>query len=330
MKNRTSQYGFTLIELILGMTLLTLVMGSVFTTLQSGMQAYRQGRKTMELYQSGRIGLQKISEEIRLALSPYSFWQPRDEYKQMTMDELMQTMAGMPIQEEDPGAIRFMGNSAAVTYVRKKYHMDRYPPFDLEECQIHAEEGRLMITVLRSILQIKQATWYYQYLFKVNLTGTVIPEMGGRVRFRTQGQMGEPPLQEWLMQMGDVGAVNYSYVIAEGIESVAFRFADEGKWTTSWDSQELIAKHRISPQSPNYKMTDTEIMEKGPPLVVEITMTLDNGDVLITSTDVPAGNMRESLSGGGGQVAAPAPPPPATNLTPQNPEGETPAAVPNT
>lgn len=329
MKPRNSQRGFTLIELIMGMTLLALVMGSVFTTLQAGIKAYKDGRRTMELYQSGRIGLQKISEELRLALSPYSFWQPRDTIKQLTMEELMTTLSGIPIQEEDPGAIRFMGGSNWVTYVRKKYHLDRYPPFDLKECKIHVENGRLLITVMRSILQIKQATWYYQYLFKVNLSGVVIPEMGGRVRFRLQGEMGEPPLQEWLMQMGDVGAINYDYVVAEGIEGLAFRFADEGNWTTSWDSQELVTTHRISPQSPNYKPGDTEIAEKGPPLVVEIALTIRNGDTLYTSTDVPAGNMRASLFGPGGQPAPPPPPAPASNLTPQV-ENETPAASPST
>ncbi|MBN2328054.1 MAG: prepilin-type N-terminal cleavage/methylation domain-containing protein [Candidatus Omnitrophica bacterium] len=319
--------GFTLIELILGMTLVALAMGSVFATMQIGMDAYRQGRQTMELYQSGRIALQKISEELRLALSPYSFWQPRDQYKQLSREEVFMTFNGIPIEEEDPGAIRFTGDAHSVTYVRKVYHLDRYPPFDLQECLIHAEEGRLILTVMRSLLEIKQASWFYQHIFQVNLNGIVIPEMGGRVRIRAQGEFGEPPLEEWLMQMGDVGRVDYSYVIAEGIQEIAFRYGEDGGWKTSWDSQELETIHHVSPQSPNYTAGDTEILEKGPPLVVEITLILGNGDMLITATDIPAGNMRADLSGPGGQPA-PITPPPASNLTPQTPMNETPAAVP--
>ena len=144
------QHGFTLIELILGMTLLGLIMTSVFATMQAGINAYRQGRETMELYQSGRIALQKVSEELRLSLSPYSFWQPRDTYKEISIDELMSTMQGIPIQEEDPGAIRFLGSGDSVLYVRKVYSLGKNPPFDLQECQINVQDGRLVLTVLRS------------------------------------------------------------------------------------------------------------------------------------------------------------------------------------
>lgn len=323
MKPFSNDRGFTLIELLLGMTLLTLIMGSVFATMQTGMNAYRQGRYTMELYQSGRIGLQKIADELSLSLSSYSFWQPRDTYKQLTYDELMMNMQGVPIQEEDPGAIRFLGTGNSVLYVRKKYHLDRYPPFDLQECQIAVENGRIKLTVLRSLLMVKQATWFYQHEFQVSLNGTVIPDMGGRMRFRTMGEMEEMPLQQWI---GDYGVLNYHYTIAEGINQIAFRYGEDGKWKNSWDSQELEIIHHVSPQSPNYKTADTEIREKGPPLVVEISVTLDNGEILVTSTDVPAGNMRASILGPGGAPPVTAPPP-ASNLNPE-PPNETPAAVP--
>ncbi len=325
MKPFSNDRGFTLIELLLGMTLLTLIMGSVFATMQTGMNAYRQGRYTMELYQSGRIGLQKIADEVSLSLSSYSFWQPRDTYKQLTYDELMINMQGVPIQEEDPGAIRFLGSGNSVLYVRKKYHLDRYPPFDLEECQIAVENGRIILRVLRSLLMVKQATWFYQHEFQVSLNGTVIPDMGGRMRFRTMGEMEEMPLQQWI---GDYGVLNYNYTIAEGIKQIAFRYGEDGKWKNTWDSQELEIIHHVSPQSPNYKTTDTEIREKGPPLVVEISVTLNNGEILVTSTDVPAGNMRASFLGPGGSPPVTAPPP-ASNLNPE-PPNETPAAVPGT
>ncbi len=322
-KTHSSKRGFTLIELILGMTILTIIMGSIFMTMKVGMDAYRQGRHTMEVYQSGRIGLQKISQELQLALSSYSFSQLRDTYSQLTFEELMTQFKGIPVQEEDPGAIRFIGSANSITYVRKVYHLDQYPPFDLEECAIFVENNRLTLSVLRSLLEIKRATWFFQHIFKVNLNGVVIPEMGGRMRFREMGEFGEPPLQEWL---GDVGFRDHRYTIAEGIQKIDFRFSDDGRWQSSWDSQELETTNRISPQSPNYiQNNDMKISEKGPPKIVEITLTLENNEILSTATDIPAGNMRASVFG----VAQPPPPEPkpATNLSSRF-ENETPAAVP--
>jgi prepilin-type N-terminal cleavage/methylation domain-containing protein len=323
MKKHSSTRGFTLIELILGMTILTVIMGSIFMTMKVGMDAYRQGRYTMEVYQSGRIALQKISDELQLALSSYSFSQLRDTYSTLPVEELLMQFKGIPVQEEDPGAIRFIGSGNSITYVRKVYHLNQYPPFDLEECSIFVENGRLTLSVLRSLLEIKQATWFFQHIFQVNLNGVVAPGMGGRMRFRAQGEFGEPPLQEWL---GDVGFRDHRYTIAEGIQKIDFRFSDDGRWKTSWDSQELETTNRISSQSPNFNQnTDTRITEKGPPKIVEITIVLENNDILSTATDIPAGNMRASAFG----VAKPPPPEPkpATNLSSRF-NNETPAAVP--
>ncbi|MFB3789133.1 MAG: type II secretion system protein J [bacterium] len=325
MKTPAARRAFTLIELLLAMTIMAVVIGSVFSTVTAGMRSYLQGQRTMALYQSARIALAKVTEELSLSLSPLSFWRPRDTYRQMTVDEVIATFRGVPVQEEDPGAIRFMGEPDRVLYVRKTYRLDRYPPFDLEECQIFVDKdtNRLKIAVLRSLLAVKQAAWFYQYLFKVNLSGIVLPDMGGRVRFRQQGELGEPPILDFI---GDYGVINRQYTLAEGIKAVKFRYGDDSGWKTSWDSQALVTTHRISPNSPNFNvLQDTQLQEAGPPLVAEIVLTLENGDTLATSTDIPAGNMR-AITGAGAKVETA---PPQTVTTPTLPvQPETGPAVP--
>ncbi|HOL93262.1 MAG TPA: type II secretion system protein [bacterium] len=319
MRRTADRRAFTLIELLLALTIMAVVMGSVFSTVTAGMRTYQQGQRTMALYQSARIALSKVTEELMLSLSPLSFWQPRDTYRQMTVDEVIATFRGIPVQEEDPGAIRFLGEMDRVLYVRKTYRLDQYPPFDLEECQIFVDSGtnQLKIAVLRSLLAVKQATWFYQYLFKVNLNGIVVPDMGGRARFRQMGELGEPPLADFI---GDYGVLNRQYILAEGIKGIKFRYGDDSGWKTSWDSQELVTSHRISPNSPNFNIQqDTQLREAGPPLVVEIQLLLENGDTLATSTDIPAGNMRAAI-GKGAQVETAPPPQTPAPTTPVQPE----------
>lgn len=291
MGNQTRQAGFTLIEIVLAMTIMALVMVSVFSILQTGMGAYQQGQAGMDLYQSGRIGLQKVSEELRFALSPYAFWRPEDTFVLSTLDDAMARFNGMAIQEEDPGAIRFMGEGNSVLFVRKVYQLGKPLPFDLQECQIFVENDELILEVVRSLLMVKQATWFFQYEFEVNLAGQVLPDgAGGRVRLRQIGPYGEPPLIDYI---GDYGYDGRRYLLAKGVKSIQFRYTDGEGWKNSWDSTQVIIQNRISPQSPNFnQQADSIITEKGPPQVVEITLELTNGDTFATAADVPAGNMQ--------------------------------------
>ncbi len=305
--NHAKQSGFTLVELILAMTIMALVVGSVYSVMRTSMDAFTNGQYTMELYQSARIGLRRITEELRYALSPLSFWRPQDRIRDMALNELMATFNGPVIEEEDPGAILFTGQKQSVLFVRKVYQLEKYPPFDLQECRIYVdgEQKLLILEVVRSLLEVKQATWMFQQEFKANLNGFVVPMQGERVRVRPVGPNGEPPLDQYI---GNRGMINKRYVLAEGVKSINFRFnAGEG-WQSNWDSQQLEYIYRIPPNSPSFNhQRDVEIIEKGPPKIVEIFLELENGEKLITSADVPAGNMRsKGLFGRGGAQGAPA------------------------
>ncbi len=318
---RNPKHAFTLVELLLGMSILALVIGSVYTGMKVGMEAYLAGQYSMELYQSARIGLREVAEELRFALSPNAFWHPADSYRNLTYEELINMFQGPIVQEEDPGAIVFQGNGNSVTFVRKVYQLNRFPPFDLQECSIYVDQDRkeLVLEILRSLLAVKQMSWFYRYQFQLNLAGQVIPFQGGRARFRPMGMFGEPPIEQFI---GDYGTIRKRYLIASGIHSIQFRYSSGKDWERSWSSQELVTEYRISPQSPNFdQMRDVIVREKGPPQITQISLELENGDVVSTATYIPAGRM--SQSGGShtrGRQGNPA------GIQP--PRSESPAAIP--
>ncbi|MEW6237594.1 MAG: prepilin-type N-terminal cleavage/methylation domain-containing protein [Candidatus Omnitrophota bacterium] len=326
-EKRRRQEAFTLIELMLAMAIAALVMGSVFSAMQAGLNAYKQGQESMELYQSARIGLRKVSEELRFALSANAFWRPVDDYKDERFNDFLQRKAmnnAAFVAERDPGAIRFQGDSHSVLFVRKVYQLGLKPPFDLQECRIYAAaDGRLMLEIVRSLLEIKQASWFFQYVFSANLSGQVISDGGRPLRFREITNPEEIPLLNFI---GNRGVKNQASAICEGVKSISFRYTDGERWENSWDSQQVVTNYRVSNQSPNFN-PDKDVMmrEKGPPAIVEILLELENRDILSTTTDIPSGTMQ------GGMLIDSRPPAPAANPAaqpPKSPTNETPSAAP--
>lgn len=309
------QKAFSLIEIMLAMTILVLVMASVFSILRTGILVYRGGQTSMEIYQSGRIAIQRLAEELRFALSPNAFWRPEDNYVLLPLEHFLASFQGRFVEEEDPGAITFKGEGNSILFCRKIYNLNRYPPFDLQECRIYVDDSQnLILEVVRSLLAVKQMSWLFRIQFEVNLNGQVVQGgPGGRTRIRQMGQFGEPPLLEYI---GNYGMDGRKFLIANNIDEIRFRYTDGSGWSSNWDSQQLITHNRISPQSPNFNpQSDTMFSEKGPPQVVEVTLTLTNGDHYATAVDIPAGNMqKEGLdlfarpSGVGQSPAAPGQP----------------------
>jgi len=321
------QFAFTLIELMLGMAIAALVMGSVLSAMQTGLNAYKQGQESMELYQSARIGLRKVSEELRFALSANAFWRPLDDYKDERFNDFLQRKAmdnAAFVAERDPGAIRFQGDNHSVLFVRKVYQLGLKPPFDLQECRIFASaDGKLMLEIVRSLLEIKQASWFFQYVFNANLSGQVISDGGHPLRFREVSNPEEIPLMDFI---GNWGMKNQTSVICDGVKSISFRFTNGERWENSWDSQQVVTNYRVSNQSPNFNPDkDVQMREKGPPAIVEILLELENRDILSTTTDIPSGTMQ------GGMLIDTRPPAPPVNPAAQAPKtatNETPSAAP--
>ncbi|MDX9753098.1 MAG: prepilin-type N-terminal cleavage/methylation domain-containing protein [bacterium] len=296
---RPARSAFTLIEILLAMTIMALVVSSIVSTIQVGMKTYKSGLTSLEMYQNARIAIRKMSEEFRFALTTNSFWGPQDEIRFMTMENFMEMSGGMLpggnlVQEEDPGAIRFMGDAGSILYVRKVYQLQAYPPFDLQECRIFLDQENHLVVheVLRSLLAVKQATWFYQFMFNVDVRGIILPDVaGGRNRFRAL-----PPDAPLLWDfIGDYGRVGKTSILAEKVTEMQFRYWDGETWKSSWDSQQIKQRNRVSPNSPNYNPSQHMRMEEvGPPAIVEITLTLENGDTLATATDIPTGEYQRS------------------------------------
>ncbi|MBZ0258707.1 prepilin-type N-terminal cleavage/methylation domain-containing protein [bacterium] len=284
--------GFTLLELMLAMTLMTIVMGSVFASVRVGIDAYDRGTKSMEQYQSARIGLRKTMEELQFSLSQASFWQPGDQYSAMSPEVIMAMERARMVRENDPGKIRFHGDAQSVLFVRKIYQLNQDPPFDLQECKINVDAGNqiLYLEVVRSLLTVKRASWYFQQLYQTNLKGYVSMYGGQTIRFREIRSDEEPPLAQFI---GDAGKIGKRYVLAYGVKGLHFRYTDGDGWKTSWSSEEVLTDYRISPNSPNFNATrDLQFHEKGPPLLTEITLDLANGDTVTGSVEIGSGNMR--------------------------------------
>lgn len=317
--NLHAKQGFTLVELLLGMTILALVVGSAFAMLDAASTTYRRAIKSMEINQSARIGLRRVTEELRFSLSANAFWQPSTQIQALPQEQVFAMMQGPVVQERDPGKIIFKGESDSVVFVRKVYQFGARLPFDLQECRIHVDqnEKQLLLTVQRSLLMVKQMAWWYQIVFETSLNGFTFANAGTTdVRYRPVGNIPDaPPLE---MYIGDYGTINRSYLLAENVSSIKFRYRDTDGIKTSWDSSIIVQKTRISRQSPTFNpLNDISFSEKGPPQVVDITLEISNGEVLVTATDIPAGMMTNSGRGAGGFGNAPPPnanrPPPVRN-----------------
>lgn len=273
------------------MTILALVMGAMFGILRSGIKLYDSGTQSVELYQSARVAMRNIMDDLQFALSARQFWQLSPRITWETPEQIMERLGGMAVIEEDPGAIRFIGSQDSVTFARKVYQFGDFPPFDIQECRFIVSEGNLYLDIIRSLLEVKRATWYYYALFEIDGARPFISYSGGQqVRIRPVVSLEAPPLAEFL---GDYGHIGRRILIAEGIESVRFRYSDGGNWSGSWDSERVIVRYRMSPNSPNFDAgRDTVMQQVGPPSMIELVMTLRNGDTLATITEVPSGSMR--------------------------------------
>lgn len=322
MQHRSPQRGFTLLELMLGMTILTLVMAALFGILRSGMRLYESGTDMVELYQTGRIALRTVTDDLQFALASHNFWQPGEEIRIESPDQILAMMGGMGVIERDPGAIRFLGDKNQVIFVRKVYQFGKQPPLDLQECRYVAEDGALFRDVLRSLLMVKQASWFFRSLFEAELGAVISYYNGQQVRIRRLSSPEEPPLEQFI---GNYGVVQRRELVAEGVESIEFQYSDGAGWKSTWDSEQIVMRYRLSPQSPNFNAARDMVPEKiGPPQMVQVSMTLINGDTLSSIVEIPAGSMQNM---GGNVLIAPGGNPAAGGAF-RNPQAQQPGQQP--
>ncbi|HOE11751.1 MAG TPA: prepilin-type N-terminal cleavage/methylation domain-containing protein [bacterium] len=288
---------FTLVELMLAILILAVVVGAIQGTMQMGFTAYRKGQQDMELYQSARIGLNRLIDEMRGALSSTAFWRPNAEIREtMTWEQAMELVRfGNAVEEDEPGPIQFIGSSDEVTFARKVYGGTSNRDFDLQEVRFYVDSSKnqLRMEIIRSLLEIKIASWYFAYLFETKLNAEILIDQAGRAhRIRQLSSPDEPPLEQFI---GDTGMDGRTMPIAYGIKEIQFRYSDGELWTDDWDSTEYIQIPLI-PMNRNdtyYENPEDEFMhqEKGIPSAVAIKLVLANGAKLEVQVDIPAGSL---------------------------------------
>ncbi|MFH1737858.1 MAG: prepilin-type N-terminal cleavage/methylation domain-containing protein [bacterium] len=296
-KYKKSPAGFTLVELMLGIMILAVVVGAIQGTMRMGLAAYTAGEADMELYQSVRIGLNRVCDQLRSALSLSAFWRPADQIEmQMTWGQgSEQVRYGNAIEEEEQGKIQFIGSANEVIFARKVYGGTSNRDFDIQEVRLYVDSKRnqLRMELVRSLMDIKVASWYFAYLYQTKLSGQILVDQDSKVhRIRQLSSPIEPPLQDFV---GDTGEDGRSFAIAEGMKSVEFSYYDGEKWGKSWNSNEILSipltpagRDRTDQLDP---MVDYIRQEEGLPAAVEITFILKNGDRIGTQVDIPGGSL---------------------------------------
>ncbi|HPA45781.1 MAG TPA: prepilin-type N-terminal cleavage/methylation domain-containing protein [bacterium] len=288
---------FTLVELMLAVLILAVVVGAIQGTMQMGFTAYRKGQQDMELYQSARIGLNRLIDEIRGALSPTAFWRPGAEIKEtMTWEQAMELVRfGNAVEEDEPGPIQFIGSSDEVTFARKVYGGTSNRDFDLQEVRfsVDSSKNQLRMEIIQSLLEIKIASWYFAYLFQTKLNAEILIDQAGQAhRIRQISSPNEPAMKQFI---GDAGMDGRSLPIAYGIKEVEFRYSDGEQWTEDWDSTEYIRIPLIPMNRDDtyYENPEDDFMhqEKGLPSAMEIKLVLANGAKLEVQIDIPAGSL---------------------------------------
>ncbi|MCL6449092.1 MAG: prepilin-type N-terminal cleavage/methylation domain-containing protein [Armatimonadetes bacterium] len=67
MRQPGGQSGFTLIELVVAVSLFTLVIGAALSLYQQGVLAWQRGEKGVDVQENLRLGLDRMSRELRTA-----------------------------------------------------------------------------------------------------------------------------------------------------------------------------------------------------------------------------------------------------------------------
>ena len=304
MQRKTYRRGFTLIELILGIMILALVVGAVHGTLKMGMTAYSIGLEEMELYQGVRVGLNRVADLLRGALSPQAFWRPGDQIlPSMVWEEMRYFIeTGEVVEEDEPGPIQFLGSKNEVIFARKVFGGTSNKVFDIQEIRIYLDEDRceLRLEIVKSLLDIKVAAWYFAYLYETDLSGQIVMGPGGQpMRVRRRNRPDEPPLEDFL---GDVGVDGRSMPLVPGIKEVEFSYFDGESWFGTWDSREIIEIPLMPFGGTRDREFDPQLdvirQERGLPAAVSITFTLENNEKVGVKVDVPAGGLNHLLPSG--------------------------------
>lgn len=265
---RSARRGFTLIEVLLAVGIFSMVVGVAYLVLRSGIDSYARGREFVILYQNARAGLRHLEIDLRRAVSPaQSGWnimpEEPDPGEDLAYDEYYESEEYVSKEEK----IVFKGSGAEARFVIMEDIPGREPPWDLSEVRYFVDKARnqLVRETTRSVVDWNFAEWRLRKMYSENETNFHF-ELGA-----IQGALTNPPGTRRL-------------VVAERVESVAFRYHGGNDWAESWNSQEQINP----PATEEEQLERTRIYKKGLPHLVEVSLKMKDGDVIQTATEIPA------------------------------------------
>jgi prepilin-type N-terminal cleavage/methylation domain-containing protein len=261
----SGRWGFTLLELMVGVFIFSLVIGSIYFTLRVGVESFHRGEESMRIYQSVRIGLEQLGRDLRGAVSPESPWSNLvEDQRKMNNRRNLELPEDTKPKESD---IVFMGDSRQVTFVLQEVIPGSDPLFDLREVRYSVnQEDKILIRQAQKSLVTKRMMDWRSRRFEEN-------ETGYRVDYGDSFQIEAEPEE-----------------LIRDVKDVQFQYFDGEEWRDSWDSNELIGKYggEYDYNDPAYLEEGGELIRIGLPHAVNVLLTLSNGDSVRLTTDIPA------------------------------------------
>ncbi len=282
--------GFTLIELMIASFIAALTVSTVFLTLNAAIKTFHAGETSMDLYQSARMGMERMAAEVRGAVNPESFWKRR---RNPAAGAAVTTLAELVSSRQDSGkvdleadTITFKGSNSNMSFVQIEADSRLDPAYDLREYEYKVnDDGQLIKVSTRSALADQMAAWR-------------------AMRFPDD----EETYYTAFMSESQVGVEPREYVITENVESLHLRYFDGETWRDTWDSEEIITPVDVDTEQIPYAPGERPV-KLGLPVAVEIVLTFTGHKTFYTVTDVPGSLLNliphektgKAISRGGGR-----------------------------
>ena len=258
--------GLTLIELLIAMLITAMTVSTIFMTLHVSIRTFKAGEASMDLYQSARTGVERLSAELRGALSPESFWRRRQLHlNQGAAPRTLTEVMNEGDSEEENETIIFKGSTQNVTLVRVEANRRLNPPYDLRECQykVDGEKHELVRVSNRSAFADQMAAW--------RAARFPDEEDAHYSQFLAESQNNVEERRE---------------VLTDRVTNLSLQYFDGEQWRETWDSEEILTPEGVNPDEVTYGPGERPV-KLGLPAAVEIRLTFEGNKQFYTITDIP-------------------------------------------
>jgi prepilin-type N-terminal cleavage/methylation domain-containing protein len=264
--NPTEGRGFTLLEVLVALFIFTLLGGSIFMVIRSTSDAYRKGSISMEVYQSIRVGMNRMMTDLRRAVSPESLWNDMLEEEEEDVDEFIDQVTGLEAApEEEHRDIVFSGSISMVRFVTEDILPRGDRAFDLREVvyRVDAEHSVLIKEIRDSIIRRRLNE------YRAEMTEN-----------ESEYRSARPEDFEWF---GEPEVM----VVANNVVQMTLAYFDGNEWWESWDSEQTLPEYDCAGLPPE-ECPEGAKEKYGLPDAVAVTMVLTNGDSIFGITEIPA------------------------------------------